>query len=365
MERPIEGEQGKQRAPASRVSRIDAFRLFCMIGIIFAHAYFFGGAAHESRLERLAEVVGTQGVRFTMPFFFATAAYFYFPKIRRLPVDDFSAAKAYSRRLLEIFVFWSAFYGIEQPLVAKDRFLELHGLGDCARAIGDYWASLARDPLTLLFEGTAPHLWFLSALLASLWLFTILRRYGVSDVQFVAVASCLYIVGVLGGFYAKTPIGLNLHFETRDGPFFGALFFGIGAWFARRREVPSWSWTFILLVILVGVGLSAGELGFLHREYGFNMRDADYVFGTAPYGIGMMLAAYKPGETALERFMGRLGRSTLGIYVSHMFFVDLLRPLRVFLPALVWPVLLTGLVLVASLCFTWALEKTPLNRFIA
>lgn len=363
MERPVEGEQGKRRAPASRVSRIDAFRLACMTGVITAHVYFFGGAAHESRLERLGELIGTQGPRCTLPFFFATAAYFYLPKVRRLAVDDFSPARAYSRRLLGIFLFWSAFYGIEQPLLAMERFRGLHGLGDCGRAIANFWAPLARDPVTLLFDGTAAHLWFLPGLLASLWLFTILRRYGVSEVQFVVVASVLYVVGVLGGFYAKTPIGLDLHFDTRDGPFFGSLFFGLGVWLTSRRRSPSFG--VIVLIFLMGIGLSAVELGFLHHEYGVNMRDADYVVGTAPYGIGVTLAAYRPGETALERFMAGPGRHTLGIYVSHMFFVDLFRPLHVFFPPLVWPVLATGLVLVASLCFTWALEKTPLKRFIA
>ena len=92
----------------------------------------------------------------------------------------------------------------------------------------------------------------------------------------------------------------------------------------------------------------------------------DYLMGSVPMGIGAFLIAYTARhETRMDRALAPLGKYVLGIYVSHIFFLDLLKPLGAMLDPLLWGFLLPALVFGASLLAVFILSKTPLRSIVA
>ena len=79
------------------------------------------------------------------------------------------------------------------------------------------------DPVEAMFQGTAPHLWFLPSLALRACInaafFELQAKWGA-----LACSLALFVVGVLGGSYTATPMGLDLKFNTRNGPFMGFMF---------------------------------------------------------------------------------------------------------------------------------------------
>jgi hypothetical protein len=127
-----------------RLKRIDVFRLFAIYMVVWAHTQFFDGIKAESSMEKGLELGVDLIVRASMQFFFIASGYFLGGRIFENPSQKFATAWKYSKKLLLFFVFWCAIYGIENP----QYFMRL----------------VTKDPVTLIFEGTRIHLWFLVAL---------------------------------------------------------------------------------------------------------------------------------------------------------------------------------------------------------
>jgi surface polysaccharide O-acyltransferase-like enzyme len=187
-----------------------------------------------------------------------------------------------------------------------------------------------------------------------------LNKKGNSFLVFGAIA---YILGLLGGSYQITPVGLNLDFNTRNGIFFSALFFAIGVLiYVKKPQVsPALAWG----LYLAGFALFSFEVYFLWANWSVLPIRHDYVIGSIPYGIGAFLIAYTAKrETRLDTFLAPYGKYVLGIYVSHLLFLDLLRPLGASFNPAIWNFLFPILVFGSSLLAVILLSKTPLHRFV-
>lgn len=325
-----------------RLKRIDVFRLIAIYLVVWAHCQFFDDIKPESLAGKGLELGVVTLMRSTMPFFFIASGYFLGGKIIENQPRKFVAAWNYTKKLLLVFLFWCLVYALENP-EAILRLAEKH-------------------PLTLLFEGTRLHLWFLVSLMLTVWLFTIwpLDKKGYS---FLVFGSIVFGVGLLGGSYAVTPAGLSLDFNTRNGIFFSAIFFAIGALLrAKRPQIhPAFAWG----LYLSGLAIFALETWFLRVNWSALPIRHDYLLGSVPYGMGMFLVAYSARrETTLDDVLAPHNKYVLGIYVSHMLFLDILKPLGNFMDPILWGFLFPILVFGSSLAAVILLSKTPLRRFV-
>ncbi len=246
----------KGNVTLSRIESVDVVRFAAIAGVIAIHTHHYGNPADAG----IAAIVVDQIARFAVPFFFAISGYFWGLKIRNAD-SPLPASISMAKRILFLFIAWSAIY-----------LFPLKHAPDIANPIlmvkSAYWntVKLAADPVTLIMEGTKVHLWFLVGLLCSIAICSILVKYNRIK-TLVALSILLYAVGLLAKAYSLTPLGIHTAFNTRDGPFFGTYFTGMGAAIVALSNHP-----FLRLGIFSG-----------------------------------------------------LGRLTLGIYAAHFAFVDILR----------------------------------------
>lgn len=329
-----------------RLKRIDVFRLFAIYMVVWAHSQFFDGIKAESTLAKGVELGVDLVVRSTMQFFFIASGYFLGGRILEHPSQKFATAWKYMKKLLLFFVFWSIVYAIENPSYIMNLVTK----------------KPATLILTLLFEGTRIHLWYLVALFLAIGLFALwpLNKKGNS---FLVFGALVYILGLLGGSYMITPIGINLDFNTRNGIFFSTLFFAIGVLFYIKKPPvnPALAWG----LYLGGFAIFSAETYFLWANWSALPIRHDYLIGSVPYGIGAFLIAYTAKrETKLDNFLAPYGKYVLGVYVSHLLFLDLLRPLGAMLDPILWAFLFPSLIFGCALLTVILLSKTPLRRFV-
>lgn len=326
-----------------RLKRIETVRLITMFLIVWAHTQFFDGIKAEPRsAAAFGEIAVTIVVRYSIQFFCIVSGFFLGGKIVDNPSQARAIAWKYSQKLLLLFLFWSVVYAVENP----EAFMRL----------------LTKDPITLIFEGTRIHLWFLMSLSLALWLFALwpLDRKGNS---FLISAFALNALGLLGGSYLPTPIGINLDFNTRNAIFFSALYFGLGAWIhVKRPNVgPTLAWG----IFLFGQAMFCLEVYFLYANWSSLPIRHDYLVSSIPFGLGAFLVAFTARrETKFDSALEPYSKYVLGIYVAHMLVLDLWKPLGAYFPHIVWFFVMPVLVFGSTLLGIILLSKTPLRRFV-
>jgi surface polysaccharide O-acyltransferase-like enzyme len=177
----------------------------------------------------------------------------------------------------------------------------------------------------------------------------------------VAVGVALYLVGLAGKAYADTPIGFHAAFNFRNGPFCSLILFVTGYFLHRKRTSRVWLPVGLLLAIL-GTCLHFTELWLLNSQWGTAMRQ-DYVIGTYFAGVGVSMMALSNVSCRHLEGVASIGRLVLGIYASHLVFVDLLMPLdRRFRGSPLWDILFVVAVFTLSYALVLVMSRFRLTR---
>ena len=339
-----------------RMDTVDSIKLLAIVSVIALHTLPFMGEAYRDDPWYGLGVVINQFARFAVPFFFVISGYFWGKKIiAGGPLSEVSRGMA--ARLLLIFVAWSIIYLLPYNLSA---IIELGPLGPFEQA---FWRgyNLLHDPQRLLFEGSKVHLWFLVGLLCALLISHAMIALG-AGMALPGLALVLYVVGVLGGAYASTPLGLSMDFDTRNGPFFASLLFVAGYALARHEPRRHWLWSGVL-VFVCGWLLQSIELFVLVEYFAADLLQ-DYVFGTFLMGPGAAMMALSNHPWLQWGRLSATGRLTLGIYAVHLIFVDIIRPFDAVLVSPWWELGHLGLVFVLSVFMASLLAASPRFRRI-
>jgi surface polysaccharide O-acyltransferase-like enzyme len=333
----------------NRIASVDVVRVIAICFVIAIHTTPFEGQKLIGS-EFDAALVVNQLARFAVPFFFVISGYFWASKS-----DDIGAATAATknsiRRLVFLFLIWSAIYLL--PFNIVDAFA-YGALGPVKKM---YWhfQQLVSHPIATLFEGTKPHLWFLTGLACSLWLSAFfLKHHAMKLLLFVSVG--LYFIGLLGKAYSVSPLGFSLPFNFRDGPFFSTLFFVTGYFLYRCQPTGRWLYWGSALALL-GATLHLFEVAFIHKTWGASMAQ-DYVVGTYFMGVGVAMVALSNSAWLSAKVLSSIGPLVLGIYASHYAFVDLLAPLEAqFKGHLSWEIGYVFVVFILSYSLSLLLSK--------
>jgi surface polysaccharide O-acyltransferase-like enzyme len=157
-------------------------------------------------------------------------------------------------------------------------------------------------------------------------------------------------------------VGVDLHLYTRDAVFLSTIFFAFGTLW--RAHMPGIGRRGALALAAAGWVLGGGEALFLARYDPSLPILADYLVGTVALGAGLTLLAFQ-SSSALDARVARFAPCVLGIYVSHLLFFALLKPLGGFVDPALWVLAFPTLVFLCALALTALLLRTPLRVLVA
>ncbi|MGI4848501.1 MAG: acyltransferase family protein, partial [Janthinobacterium lividum] len=167
-------------------------------------------------------------------FFFAASGYFWGVKIRGgHAIATVTANMVW--RISMLYLFWSLVYLFPfNYLVRPDQHFT-------AALLQAWHTALAAPthPLLLLFNGTKYHLWFLPALICSVCISAIMVHAKREWLLF-ATALGLYLTGLLMKAYVDTPLGIVTVNNSRNGAFFGTIFFVSGYFISAYQPQKNW-----------------------------------------------------------------------------------------------------------------------------
>lgn len=341
----------------SHITSVDTIRLAAVISVISIHTAPFAYIESGGELYLYLSLTINQLARFAVPFFFVISGYFWGVKVRG-GQDQTKTTQTMLRRIFVIYIVWSLFFLLPYDLLRmiNDGFLESFSVSYQGFLL------LLQSPLELLLQGSKEHLWFLMSLVFAIVICDFfIRKKAFKFLIFLSGA--LYVCGVLLKAYSLTPIGMVIEFNTRNGPFFGTVFFVVGYFLSGVTPKTNWfyyGWG----VFLLGCALHFSEIFYLNKHFGIFLAH-DFVFGTFFMGVGMALVALSNHVVLRVRAFGMISKMTVGIYAVHMVFVELLRPLDTVLHNPFWEVGFVGIVLLLSFIVTSILSKFKLTRRIS
>ena len=345
-----------------KLTSIEGFRFLGVIAVIAIHTRPFANLISDSPSIYNYLYYGINALlQFAVPLFFMVSAYFFSLSLKKgSPV--FKQFKSSSKRLLTPFLFWTLFFACMPHKWLGDtlRFGLWEGLIlNAGQTFQTTLKLAAEDPLYFIFQSSSIHLWFLMALWVGLLILTLTKALKVDFFLLPLLGLGLYIIGMLSRAYNDSPLGLSLDFDTRNGPFLSTLFVFWG-YFVAQKSINI-SKTVSVLLILGGMIMQYIEGAWLYQNFGTEPAHV-YVLGTVPFAVGIFHYALSKPQLFENSILSKLGKYTLGIYLAHPIFYFGLLGLRDRLPALLWELTFTPLVLIASLILVLVLSRIKIMQ---
>lgn len=324
--------QIKKKEPLlRRIDSIDFFRLIAIVAVIIIHSTAFkSNLPCTNHLFEDFYIFLNQASRFAVPFFFFISGFLWGKKVRESG-NPLSTAKASARRIGLIYLAWCIIYLL--PL----NLSSIHEYGLLGPIKISYWniMYLLHNPMKLILEGTKVHLWFLPALILCFYISGLFIRFNLFKSLFFFSLS-LYLIGLLTKAYANTPLGFSINLNMRDGPFLGLLPFVSGIWSSEFNPDSKWM-KYGLILFLMGIISHFFEI-YLLWKYFKTTPLQDYVLGTYFMGLGVGLMSLSNHPLFKIPILTAIGRMTLGIYVIHVIFIELLNPINQRTDNLFWEI---------------------------
>lgn len=235
-------------------SSLDIAKFICAILILIIHTNPFGSYSKALSFG-FRNVVCVIAV----PFFFATSGYLLTEKLKGLRTvqEQNSYMGKYLKRLLVVYLFWSAVYF---PFVVVKWLRKGFSAGLVLEYIKDF-----------IFEGSYSTIWFLPALLTAAALFFLLRRRIGSKKTFFIGCGIYVITLLLSSYYGvlvRVP-GLS-HFvgqlyysvfdSVKNGVLFGFVFVSVGGMLSDMDIFARYTRKQTLLGIVLSYGLLCVEV---------------------------------------------------------------------------------------------------------
>jgi len=326
-----------------RNDNLDLFKTISIFSVIVIHSNLFANVSSNEPTMVTAFI--NQTCRFAVPYFFIVSGYFWANKLCQ---KNYQLKNLFAKLtpLCLAFLVWSCLYLILP--------LNLNSLIEYGYIKVTYWKlyAIIESPISILFSGTQSQLWFLPALICSQIFIFSLYQYKKNII--LPIAFLLFILGVLGGAYQDTTIGIHLPFDTRNGLCFASIFLVIGI--SLKQLNIQITRINALLILLAGFIGQLVEANYLHHHFNVSPTSIDFVFSTLPFGLGVMFLALSPTNFSLPT-LSRLGQHTLGIYLVHMILIGLLRPLSQSMHPWLYAILIPLTVYMGSLFITIHIKR--------
>lgn len=323
-----------------------------MIAVISIHIHPFESIRDNLEYHYLGILIN-QGARFAVPFFFVISGFFFAKKVKSVGSVYEIAARSL-KRLAMVWLFFSIIYILPYNIFSVFDY----GVYGPVKII--YWhvLNIIKNPVTFIFEGSSGHLWFLVSLANAVLISALFLRYWRHQplIPLIIVSVALYVFGLLAKAYSETSIGININFNTRDGPFFSTIYFVLGYAMSEFEFAPK-HFIYGLLIAVFGYSIHFCEIYYLFTTYNVSPTSHDYVVGTLFEGIGASLMALSNHPLLNIKGLSNIGKYTLGIYGIHIAFVEMLMQFDKQFTSPAWQIGNIFIVLLLSVIFTISLSK--------
>jgi surface polysaccharide O-acyltransferase-like enzyme len=333
-----------------RQAGIDTVKGLAILPVVYVHAGVFAGSDYEGTAPFWVNEVLSQVARYAIPVFFLTTGYLFGRSVERgaTPKD---LLKSYSIKLLRAFFAWSAIYLLALGAL---RVVTRRDPSAFPAYVGRKLGELAADPATALLQGTQEPLWFLPALLIGVAVLSLFVTLRVDHRVALAIVIGLYLVGLLGAAYSGSPLGFDLGFNTRNGPFVSCMFTYLGYWMSGRRAP---SLRLAIAFVVCGLSVQLCEAFFIYENYGMEIGAQDNHLASPFYGMGVFMLALARPNLGAKTPLPALGRLTLGIYVTHVLVAASLPTIRNLVQGPAVELAAPVFLLATSLGLTWLLKR--------
>ncbi|MDQ0218776.1 acyltransferase [Peribacillus cavernae] len=253
--------------------------------------------------------------RFAVPFFFVASGYLFGLKI----IDNKESLayfKKYVIKILKIYVCWLVFYTIYDVLI-----IYKNGSG-VQRELMKYFDEFTLLNLLYYGEGTSGyHLWFLTSLIWSIITLYVFFRIKKINILFI-VSLVLNLIGLFGQSYSmfyKLPIS-----STRDTLFFGLFYTALGFFFAfnlkwnKPRQINNKTYLYLFFFFSL---LQVMEGYILDKV--FSGSHGEYFLSTIFLTAFLFFFALNNKLLGKGLLITKIGGDALGIYIVHVFFIDI------------------------------------------
>lgn len=338
-----------------RIKGVEIFRVLASFIIVTHHVKIF-----TPNTETAPEIYPYLGLtfavvaRFMALAFLILAGYFWGKKVR-----SGASPIAYSissiRKLMTLFFWWSIIYLLPYNFGS----IPVYGLRGPLLEMGYRYQQSTRSLMDLIFSGTQGQLWFLMALACAMTITAFCVRHGLFKTLAVS-AILFYIFGMLGETYLHTPLGTQINFNVRHGPFLSTLCFASGYYISGLKNNPGWLKLGAVILIFACV-LQVAELVLLFSVVGPSLK-LGYFFATFFGALGFTLMSLSDHRFLQNEWLAGLGKYTLGIYLSHFIVVENLKLLARLSDSLLWEI--SSALFIYALCLGFAvlLSKNKLTR---
>ncbi|WEG11496.1 acyltransferase [Pullulanibacillus sp. KACC 23026] len=261
--------------------------------------------------------------RFAVSFFFVVSGFLFGRKVINIK-DISSYTRKYLLKLIKLFVSWYIFYFAYDVI---NCIIQARSAGqDVTKQIMIYvYSQLKLIPIYYGDAQTSYQLWYLTALIWSVVILVIFIR--LKKVTFLLTFSLLLnFIGLFGQTYSGL---FHLPLQTRDALFYGLFYTTMGYYMAIHYKsmlklLERFKLSDLFLLFLVVSFLAVIEevvtIGFLNGD----TEGENYLISTIPLTIILFGITIKKQNFGEKSFFTKIGKNSVGIYVSHTFFVSLL-----------------------------------------
>jgi surface polysaccharide O-acyltransferase-like enzyme len=296
---------------------MDSMRAVAALAVLLIHFCSFPTPAYE-----IVQVL----VRFAVPFFFISSGYFFAVGVEKNGLSK--QVLQTCRKLTTLYIIWWVIYFIF-PSSAEIRNL------------GFFGSYLARfEKVTANFEnfvffGPTVHLWYFPSLICAVVTAFFLLKYVKMPLIRSTVAVTTYVLGLLGGSYAVTKVGLQLPFNHRHIVFFSLLPFYLGMESAKRTELDFKCRRGLFLFAIGALGhFVEAKILFVNFERG--MQSHDYLASTLIMAYGAFIIAMTNSKLLENPVLRSVGRLAGGTYVVHILVLQRIPYIEPFMAPDVW-----------------------------
>lgn len=278
----------------------DKMRFYCIVAIVCIHTLPFKGTKFGWIINTLC--------RNAVPLFFICSGYWFYTKFS----SDY--AKKHFLKISKMFLCWSMFY-------AASNICMIYFLKDNPNLftiIKEVFVDFSILNIYYCYGIISFHLWYLMATLVVMpILYVVIKNNLISKVLIVSL-----ILNIAGVFLYN--FNIDWIITTRDGLFLGLFYMTLGAYIKSKEDIiinklksMENNYVYIIFMFIIMSFLER----YIYETYFFQI--SDYLISTIPLSF-LLFTLFMLKTDNKDNFLSKIGRNSVGIYIIHIFFMDIL-----------------------------------------